>query len=266
MADGQAELIEVLRYIGGRAEDLQCISEHEVVHAALLGKVAKAKGERLRDARGMEMINTVHAKKEDRLQEAAKQFLLAGEMREYCEIMFALGSYKKALAFAPSVSIEYWQELTERHTRVLEEEQSLEAPLAAIVSSESDKAVRILRENGEVADAKVVKAISMTGAFAGVLSKVKSKAHGGQEESKGFDLGDEQLGHIIERESDLYFYQGKTLLAAAAYLTVNNYKRCLQILVRSQELYLALHIAKRFMPEAVKEIALRLAERAEKYF
>ena len=38
------------------------------------------------------------------------------------------------------------------------------------------------------------------------------------------------------------------------------------MLVRSQELYLAFYVAKLFYPAALKEVALRLAERAEKYF
>ena len=56
------------------------------------------------------------------------------------------------------------------------------------------------------------------------------------------------------------------MLAAAAYLSINDFKRAIQVLVRTQELYLAYYIAKYFYPPALKEVALRLAERAEKYF
>jgi len=55
-------------------------------------------------------------------------------------------------------------------------------------------------------------------------------------------------------------------LAAAAYLSINEFRSCLQILVRGNELYLAFIIAKHFCKEALPEIALLLAERAEKYF
>ena len=34
--------------------------------------------------------------------------------------MFELGQYQKAMAFAPAVSIEYWQELAERHAQILD--------------------------------------------------------------------------------------------------------------------------------------------------
>ena len=121
------------------------------------------------------MINTAYAKKEDRLQEAANNFLYTGQFKEFCETQFQLGNYKKAMAFAPSVSIEYWQELAERHTQILIEQRSLEAPLAAIISNECGKAVDMLKEREEYQDAKVVKAMQMTGVFKNVLDKIRSK-------------------------------------------------------------------------------------------
>ena len=71
-------------------------------------QMADRKAVKLQNATGMAMANTAYAKKEDRLQEAANNFLQTGQFRQYCEIQFQLGNYKKAMAFAPAVSIEYW--------------------------------------------------------------------------------------------------------------------------------------------------------------
>lgn len=68
----------------------------------------KGKADILKKASGMQMYNTPFAKKEDRLQEAAKLYLRTGQFREYCEVLFELEQYDKAIAFAPAVSIEYW--------------------------------------------------------------------------------------------------------------------------------------------------------------
>lgn len=38
------------------------------------------------------------------------------------------------------------------------------------------------------------------------------------------------------------------------------------MLLRSQELYLAFYVARFFYPDALKEVTVKLAERAEKYF
>lgn len=56
------------------------------------------------------------------------------------------------------------------------------------------------------------------------------------------------------------------MLAAATYFSINEHKKCVEILIRGNELYLAFIIAKRFCKEALSETALLLAERSEKYF
>jgi hypothetical protein len=56
----------------------------------------------------MSLLGTQFAKKEDRLKEAADVFLKCGRFKDFCEVQCELGNYKKAMAFAPAVSIEYW--------------------------------------------------------------------------------------------------------------------------------------------------------------
>lgn len=88
------------------------------------------------------MYNTQFAKKEDRLQEAAKLYLRAGNFREYCETLIELGDFTKAMAFAPAVGIEYWQEVSERHAKHLENQGKLdESGIAWIVSNNCDRAI-----------------------------------------------------------------------------------------------------------------------------
>ena len=62
------------------------MAEHSVVYTTLLSEVTRARANQLRAATGMQMVNTQYAKKEDRLQEAAKNYLRVGNFREYCEI------------------------------------------------------------------------------------------------------------------------------------------------------------------------------------
>mmetsp|Transcript_18720 Transcript_18720/g.17844 ORF Transcript_18720/g.17844 Transcript_18720/m.17844 type:complete len:108 (-) Transcript_18720:1291-1614(-) len=107
----------------------------------------------------MQMYNTQFAKKEDRLSEAGKLFLRNGQIREFCETQFVLERFEKALAFAPLVSIEYWQELAERHAHFLSQNGHEDAPLAAIASNDCDQAIKWFQENEEYEDGKVVKAL-----------------------------------------------------------------------------------------------------------
>ena len=79
------------------------------------------------------------------------------------------------MAFAPAVSIEYWQDLAERHTQVLTEQRSLDAPLACLISNNIETAIDMMNEREEYQDAKVVQAMKMTGIFKSILDKIRSK-------------------------------------------------------------------------------------------
>lgn len=124
----------------------------------------------------MQMFHTLLAKKEDRLQEAARLHLRSGNFKEYCETLFELGQYQKALAFAPAVNIEYWQELSERHASILEKSGKLEeAAIAAIIANKCDTAIELFAHNEDYEDGKLVKALQLAGVFKSVLDTVKSK-------------------------------------------------------------------------------------------
>ena len=94
-----------------------------------------------------------------------------------------------------------------------------------------------MNECEEYQDSKVVKAMQMTGIFKNVLEKTRSKDGSNNidrhvpraEEFKdvNFVSNDPQLVRIIENESETFFYQGRTLLAAAVYLSISDFKKCI---------------------------------------
>jgi hypothetical protein len=59
---------------------------------------------------GLKMLGTALSKKEDRLAEAANLMLKSGNFKEYCEIQMSLGNYEDAIAYAPKVSLAYWEQ------------------------------------------------------------------------------------------------------------------------------------------------------------
>jgi hypothetical protein len=77
---------------------------------------------------------------------------------------------------------------------------------------------------------------------------------------------DSQLRGFVREEADAFFEQGRPMLAAACYLSISDFRGAISMLLRSNELYLAFYLAKNFYPEALKETALPIAERAEKFF
>lgn len=59
-----------------------------------------------------------------------------------------------------------------------------------------------------------------------------------------FLQADPEMSKLVQRETESLFYVGKPVLAAATHLSINDYKSCVQTLVRAQELFLAFMIAR----------------------
>jgi len=56
------------------------------------------------------------------------------------------------------------------------------------------------------------------------------------------------------------------MLAAASYLSINDFRNTIVCLVRANETYLAYYLAKYYYKEALAEVASLLAERSERFF
>ena len=79
LAEGQEEVVNTLKFIAGKPVTHDELHEVDsIIHVAQLAEVAAKKAVKLQNATGMALANTVYAKKEDRLQEAANNFLQTG--------------------------------------------------------------------------------------------------------------------------------------------------------------------------------------------
>lgn len=58
-------------------------------------------------------------KKCERISDAAKLFLQIGEFKLYCECLISNNDWDRALAFAPSVSYQYWENVSNRYADFL---------------------------------------------------------------------------------------------------------------------------------------------------
>ena len=80
--------MNTLKFIAGKQVQTEELSTDEVIHVAKLPEVSEKLALKLQNAQGMQMINTAYARKEDRLKEAANNFLRTGQFRQFCEIQF----------------------------------------------------------------------------------------------------------------------------------------------------------------------------------
>ena len=106
-------------------------------------------------------------------------------------------------------------------------------------------------EREDFEDGKVLRALQLTGTFKSVLDGIRSNP-GEQKKDGGYlstsDLDDAQLRQIVRHESEVFFQQGQTFLAAANFLAVNDMKSAIQTLVRANEIYIAYVLSINFLP------------------
>ena len=96
----------------------QICNEHEVLD------IARSEARKLGSAKMNARKSDMSIKVEDQLRSAAMIHARAGDFVNYCSIMVDLGDWTAALAMAPSVSMEYWQDLCQRYAQSLITESS----------------------------------------------------------------------------------------------------------------------------------------------
>lgn len=62
-----------------------------------------------------------------------------GNFKKYCETQIRLNNWEKAIAFAPAVSHEYWEELSHKYAEIQKDADPEEAALYYIATKNFDK-------------------------------------------------------------------------------------------------------------------------------
>jgi hypothetical protein len=151
------------------------------------------------------------------------------------------------------------------------EERFTEAPLPYIAINETDTAVRILTENEEYEDSKLVRALKVSGFYKDIFQMYEERKDYNEDIShqdalkRMKDLNqDEQLIDLTQRQAQQYFKCGQAILSSCSFLSINDYKNALIQLIKANELFLAYVLAYFLYPEGLKDVVVRLALRAER--
>lgn len=96
-------------------EDSAPINSVKVPHATKSLELKAQKTNEISQMKAMDMLGSQFSKKEDRIQAVADGYLKAGQFKEYCLALCQLNEWEKSLSFAPLVSMEFWQELSEQY-------------------------------------------------------------------------------------------------------------------------------------------------------
>jgi len=100
------------------------------------------------------------------LRQAAVLYARVGDFVKYCSIMIELGEWTKALALAPSVSMEYWRSLSLRYSEHLSAQSAEECVPYLVAIGHEVEAVNFYLGRGDVSSAMVVAKMSSEGVSA----------------------------------------------------------------------------------------------------
>ena len=227
---GENDFFDILNSI---LNSKPCPPNNQVLPVAELAEAFRSRAQELESASGMAFLGSALAKKEDRLQEAAKIHMKLGNVQNYCELMIKVGKWERALAFSAGVSMEYWQNVAQRYAQFLSQNEKQDATLVYLAAGRVEKAIEFSLKRGDNADALLVAAsISpQKKVSAGTAPQVELGA-GGQDHG--------QLVDITSHLADEHFDRCEPILAACCHLSLKETKSAMNKLLRGHELVYAL--------------------------
>ncbi|XP_072040937.1 WD repeat-containing protein 17-like [Amphiura filiformis] len=192
------------------------------------------------------------AREERLLREAANLHIKLGQMQRYCELMVQVGEWEKALAVAPSVSMEYWKSLTARRAEQLVVEDSSDCVPYFVALGNVTKLVSFYSSHNQLEDAMLVSQVACEGGIQNSHCVMTDSAHRGKyiptEDHNGVDEPSKDYIRMLHESSaslaDRFFQDGAPVMAACCHLAVGNVQLALSKLIRGHELELAVCIGK----------------------
>nr|KAI8756432.1 WD repeat-containing protein 17-like [Biomphalaria glabrata] len=176
--------------------------------------------------------------KEERLNEAANIQIKLGNVQRYCEIMVELGKWERALAVAPSVSMEYWHKLNQRYCKALIAEDCEESLPFNVAAGNVKQLASYFTSRGQLADAVLIAQSAHEGSIK--TPEVKETVVSSCGDT---DLAMEKLMvELMEELAESYFNKGSPVMAACCHLAIDDQKKALSKLIRGHELELAMSV------------------------
>mmetsp|Transcript_17137 Transcript_17137/g.30766 ORF Transcript_17137/g.30766 Transcript_17137/m.30766 type:complete len:1177 (-) Transcript_17137:8002-11532(-) len=252
--NGERDFFDALKHVVNPST--RVTSTNQVLPFDELFKVKRSEAEDLVQSTSMRWLGGALAKKEDRLSKAANMFLRLGDFKGFCEIQIELGNYEKALAFAPRVSMEFWEQVAVRYAESLKQKNIEDAANYYLAVGKTEDAINFMTNRGDFREALFIAFNQKENRFV----PLKYKPDDAQRPNE-FD----QLEHMAQLAAEDYFNTGHAILAATQLIVANNSSAAVDLLIRGDELFYALILAKSYAKtDYIKKIQRLLSKKAEK--
>mmetsp|Transcript_2916 Transcript_2916/g.4234 ORF Transcript_2916/g.4234 Transcript_2916/m.4234 type:complete len:1247 (+) Transcript_2916:67-3807(+) len=232
-------------------------NEKGYVHSRQLSHVLETRAREMESIRHKKYGGGIGSiKKEDQLKDAAEIYLSLGMFKEYCELLFEIGEYERAIAMAPRESLIYWQELSSRYAKLLEEKQSVDAVPFFLASNQIEELISFYEKRHELDNAGLIALRDAEGAFSNnqeVTLKSKSISYPKKITSN--------MRMIANKRAKSYLRLSQPILAAAAFLAIDDFSQAIRTLVKGDELFQAYALAQTLnINDSLDYIHLELAQ------
>ena len=223
----------------------------------LLDKISNPKDKEIRqgdilvhinDRRQIETKNMTQNSMQSResLISDAEKALLLGQTKTYCEIMFSLGEYDKALASAPAVSFEFWKELGKKIADSAK--TNSEKAHYQMVNGEMNEAAKTFSFMNDFQSAMMCVAAETfpTGTIT-ISQSMKPKGTKRTRKSQSYTINtnkpfDFNRYKVASNAAKKYSEKGEIFLEAGSYLSIGDIEQTLACLMKNSELFAALLI------------------------
>jgi hypothetical protein len=168
--------------------------------------------------------------------------------------MAEIGQWEKAIALAPSVSIEFWQQLSAQYAKHLVSTENDECVPFLIGTGEIDILLQFLTRRNQFDDSIIIAQANSEGSFP-VSSKISSPVSDqslplspstpgtpGSPQTVGeFKISQTSSGmaNVAQLSALKYMREAFPVLAATMYLSINEYGKAIKSLIQGNEVLLA---------------------------
>eukprot|EP00828_Plagiopyla_frontata_P004807 TRINITY_DN11823_c0_g1_i4.p2 TRINITY_DN11823_c0_g1~~TRINITY_DN11823_c0_g1_i4.p2 ORF type:complete len:530 (+),score=73.99 TRINITY_DN11823_c0_g1_i4:818-2407(+) len=222
--------------------------ENELLLCDELNGALLSKANKLEESTGQLSYDYLN-KKSDKLEQAASIYLRVGAYESYCKCMIKLNNWEKALAFAPCVSMDFWEELVQWHAKELDNNWEYQ-----LLAGQDNNAIQTFMGNGLHEDAKIVAAASYQ-------NKFKIQSYDTQQIppiNTDFSKIQRKQITLCGEFAEMHLKQGNPLISANYHLTMRDYQGAITKLLRSNELLYAYALCKLFQSQLLPIVAQKV--------
>jgi hypothetical protein len=145
--EGMRQMRKLAQRISRKQEGKLTFDANDIAHTVDIVRLSSKTVQKCMSG-GMRETSLIRraVKSREKMQEAAKLELYMGNVKRYCELMFAAGEFDLAIAAAPAVSVRFWSEMVKNRAKLYDDANDIAN--CYLVNSQVDEAVSVLLNSG----------------------------------------------------------------------------------------------------------------------